>query len=248
MYSAILLFFVSPAMAGWYTSGAWSSSPDEGTYEAFGHACDNWSGTANTSLTAANAGVQRWTNWMVSTGYTSYKFGTDANAWSSSWEQRNSDDSYADAGDFGYVSTHGASDYVAFNGSSGDNALTSSETQWGNNDNEAIAIDACQVLSSTGRTNFGTANKNDGVHYIFGFSSSALDVTTTADYYGMYMQAGYSLRSAWQYATQAGHSSSYTGSYVRFYNASCSTSSDTAYSTSCDPKSGSSVATSTWAL
>lgn len=245
-----LSFFLlaSSASAGWYTSGSWSTAADEGTYEVFGHACDDWSGTGNTNLTATISGLELWIDWMGLAGYANYKYGTDANAWASAWEQASSDDSYADAADFAYVSTHGASDSVAFNGSSGDDALTSSETRWGNGDNEAVAIDACKVLDSTGRSRFGTANKNDGSHYIFGFSSNSLDTDTTADFYGMYLESGYSLKNAWKYATQAGHLSSYTGAYVRFYSASCNTSTDTAYAASCDPKSGSSAATSTWAL
>lgn len=244
----LLLLLSSPAMATWTTSGSWSTTADEGTYEVFGDATDDWSHTANSNLTCTISGLKDWVSWMSSTGYSNSKYGTDGNAWSSAWEQASADDSYGDAGDFGYISTHGTTDYVAFNGTSGDNALTSSETQWGNNDIEAIAIDACQVLDATGRSSYSTADKNDGIHYIFGFSSSALDTTITADYDGMYLYAGYSLKGAWKAATQAGHTSSYTGAYVRFFKTGCDTSTDTAYATSCDPKSSSSVATSTWAL
>ena len=242
-----LLLFSTPAFATWYTSGSWSTTPDEGTYEVLGGACDDWSGTANSSLSNTVSGTWDWVNWMGTAGYTHYEYGTNKNAWSIDWES-GTDNSYADAADFAYVSTHGASNYIAFNGSSGDNVVTSADTQWGDGDDEAIAIDACYVLDSAGRSALGTANKNDGIHYIFGFQSLSDDITTTADYYGMYMELGYSLKSAWKYATQAGHDSSRTGAYVRFYKSTCDTSTDTAYSTSCDPKSSSSYATSTWTL
>lgn len=64
------------------------------------------------------------------------------------------------------------------------------------------------------------------------FWGNSLHTDVTADRYGMYTGAGYTLK------TQAGHSSSYTGANVRFYSASCATSGDTAYSTSCDPSRG----------
>lgn len=245
MYFILLTSF---AYAGWYTNDTWSTTADEGTYEAFAHACDDWSGTSNGNLAATISGATLWLGYVGQAGYTHYKFGTDANAWSSSWEQANSDDSYVDAGDFAYLATHGSSATAYFNGSSGDDKLTASETQWGNNDDEAIAFDTCQVLDATGRSAFASYNKNDGIHYLFGFSSNALDITTTASYYGMYMKDGTKLSSAWKSATQKGHTSAYTGASVRFYTGSCDTSTDTAYATSCDPKKSSSTSSSTWAL
>lgn len=235
------------AFASWNTSGTWSTTADEGSYEVYGGSCSDWSGTSNTDLPNANDDLEGWIDGMDSVGYSIYKYGTDAEAWSTGWES-SGDSSYADAADFGYVHTHGSTGYWVFNGSSGDDKVTASETSWGQYDVEAIAILSCKVLDSTGRSSFSTANKNKGIHFILGFSSNAIDYATVGETYAMYLDSGYTVASAWKYATKDTHSSSYTGAYVRFYTSSCNTTSDTAYSMACDPKSSSSSASSTWTL
>lgn len=249
-FVSLALFAVTPVQAGWFTGGSWSTSSDEGVYEVFAHGVEDYSGSGATNTTYCNDNAADFIAQMVAAGYSNYKYGTDANAWSSSWEEANLDDSYADAADFAFVSAHGSASasYVLFNGSSGDNKLYYSDTSWGDGDVEAVAIHSCQQLNAAGMKNYGSSNKNDGVHYIFGFATNAVDSDYVGYYYGYYMKNGYTLSSAWKTATRNTHTSAYTGGQLRFYNGSCNTGSDTAYSTSCDPKSSSSYASFTWTL
>ncbi|WP_437680764.1 DUF6345 domain-containing protein [Sorangium sp. So ce131] len=245
-----------PAHAGYFTHGPSDAADHDGwTWEVYADAVDDHPGTGSDLANCAE-GVRRWTGRMAGAGY-SYRYSTNWEAWSSDFEEASYDDIYGDASDYAYISTHGSSDATYFNGSYGDNLLTSSETYWGELDMDAMAFDACQVLDANGRYNYGTNSLNDGVHFVFGFESLALDTATTADMYGYYMTQGYTLRSAWILATSDGHPATYTdagitynytGSYVRFYNSSCDTYNDTMNSVACDPTWSSWWNWATWTL
>lgn len=236
--------------ATWYSGGTWGTRTSNDTYlEVFGSAINEYdSGTAYVDLEYCDDAMRNWYNQMDAAGYTSYRYGTDGNAWSSEWEDATSDDTNADAADFAYFCGHGSSGSAYFNGTSGDNILSASETKWGEKDAIAIAFDSCQTLDSSGRTSFSTVNKNGGVHFIVGFQSDADDWYTNGDYYGYYLRMGYTISSAWRQSTRDSHATG-TGAYVRFYSNACSTSSTTAVSTpSCDPTSGGKTTSSTWSL
>lgn len=243
-----LTLLSSTARAGWHTSGPWSTSDQDGsTWEVYGDAINDFSGTGLSNLSNCVPGVLAWAGRMRNAGY-SYQVGTDQDAWSSDFEEVNFDDSYADASDYAYVSTHGASNFVFFNGAHGDDGLTANETFWGELDMDVIAFDACNVLDANGRQQYINNAINDGVHYLLGFDSLALDTSSTADLYAYYLTQGYTHRAAWFTATTTSHPAGYVASYVRFRSGGCDTYNDTMNVVSCDPKSGSWAMTSTWAL
>ena len=253
-----LALLASNADAGFYTSGPWSTSDMDGsTWEVYGDAVNDHPGTQS-DLANCVPGVLAWAGRMSSAGY-SYQVGTDIDAWSVDFEEAGLDDLYGDAADYAYISTHGGSDYVAFNGSVGDNALTSGETYWGELDMDVIAIDACNVLDANGRWSIFSNGLNDGTHFVLGFDSVSLDTASNADLYGYYLTQGYTHVSAWYSSTTASHPATYTfpnggptvnlvASFVQFYSPSCNTWNDTMNTVSCDPKYDSWGAYSTWGL
>ena len=159
-----------------------------------------------------------------------------------------SDDSYNDQADLSYFSGHGSSGTLHFSNTYGYNALYASQTRWGNQDLDIIAMDACQVLNASGRSTFISTDVNDGVHWLMGFQTNAWDVSTTADLYGYYLAQGYYVDSAWIVAAQAGHDSSFTAATVHFRSSACNTWWDTATTVSCDPTSGSWGVSNTYTL
>ena len=238
---------ISPAAtAGYYANGSWSTFHDDGIWEVFADAVEDYGGTGDLGLCID--GVEDWVFWMGWAGYGNYRYATDANAWAHDYEESRWDDYYNDGADFAYFSGHGNSGGFSLHGAGGDDWVGYWEVRWGERDLEVIAIDGCRSLDANGRTNWGDANKNDGVHAIHGFHSDAADVDTTAQMYGYYLYRGYNTRTAWMLATQAGHSSSATGASIWYYNASCNGLYDTASYSTCDPTSGSTDASSTWSL
>lgn len=234
--------------ASTYTGGTWSSAgANDGYLEVWGVGVEDYSTTGDGTLTYCIDEALAWKGYMVGAGYSGYKVYTNTSATSRYYEEANYDDSYNDAADFSLFAGHGSSGAFYF-ASTSYYSVTGSETNWGEMDEVAVAMSSCQTLSSAGRSSFGTANKNDGVHYIFGYSSDMLDNDITGTKYGLYLASGYTLKAAWIQATKDSQSAAYTAAYVRFYSASCDTSADNALSCSCDPTSGSSYATSTWTL
>ena len=247
LLAPLALLVASPASATWYADGSWSTSSDEGLYEAFAHGVDDYAGTSNDLSNCGNA-FQEFRGYLASTGYSNFKGGTDAEGWSTAWEESSVDDDYVDSSDFAYFCGHGSSHKAHFYGSGGDDELAPPETNWGEVDVEAIVFDSCMTLDGSGRKAFGIYSKNDGVHHVMGFHGYALDYSTTAAWYGYYLQLGYRIGTSWKTATRTTHSSSYKGGRVRFYSSSCDTRLDTAYSTACDPTSGSSYKKYKWTL
>ena len=244
--SLLAAFSATPAFAGYYTSGTrGTTTTDEGLAEVYADAIEDYGGSGN--LYKCIDGVELFINHMDGAGYSNYAYSTDASAWSTDYEQANSDDTYNDTADFGYFSGHGGSGGFSLHGSQGDDWVDASETRLGNQDQEVLALDACQSLNAAGRTRWINNNRNDGIHWIMGFHSNAIDNTTTADDYGRHLANGYDVDTAWILATMAGHSSG-TGAYVRFYNSSCDTYWDDIHSLSCDPTSNASTAEYTWSL
>ena len=246
--ASLALLAAAPAFGTTYSTGSWSTAADEGWKEVFTIAINDYSGTGNGDLSACIPGSQAFRDRMYNAGWNNTRFYTDDDAWSTDWESAGSDNSYADAADFGYVSAHGSSGAFYLNGNAGDNVVQASETRWGDSDLEVVSLDTCQTVDSAGRTAFISANLNRGVHFINGFQTNALDITTTADKYGYYLAQGYTVRAAWVQATKDGHGSDRTAAYVRFYNSSCDTYDDKLSSLACDPVSSSGYATATWSL
>lgn len=249
LFISAVLLLGSTARAGYFSKGKILTSPDDAQTEAFGVGVEDYSGTGGGNLQFCIDAVQSWIGHLESAGVANWHYCTDPNGWSTDWENSGGDDVYNDAGDLSYFCGHGSSGRFYFNGSKGDDLVSASETRWGNNDVEVVAIDACQVLDASGRTSYGNANINDGVHYILGFDSNALDIVTTGQYFGYYLRNGYSVRSAWNLATREGHSSSFTGAYVRFTSQSCDTYGDSLFGMApCNPTSTTKFYTSTWTL
>lgn len=240
--------FQPVAMANYYTNGTWSTSPDEGNREIYGDSVEDYSGTSSANLHNCTAGLEKFIDKMENIGYTRWQYSTDEDAWSKDFEASGLEDLYGDAGDFGYFSGHGGGGYAKYNGDLGDNYLYDTETEYGDNDMEFMAYDSCNTVNAAARTDYITQNQGRGVHYIFGFQTTSIDVTTTAKNYGKYMKDGYTVRNAWISATMDGHPSSKTGAYVRFYNSSCDTFSETATAFACDPKTSPSSVEYTWSL
>jgi hypothetical protein len=245
---ATSLLLSAAAHAGYASSGSWNTTTkDEGLFEHFAGAVEDYNGTGNSNLGLCIDGVNELRGHIENIGYTNYRIYTDNSVYSTEWES-SYDRYYADAGDLAYFSGHGGSGLFVMNGAAGDDLVWWGETRWGDKDVEVVAMDACQVLDATGRANMGDANAYDGVHWLLGFESNANDVSTTASHYGYYLRMGYSIGSAWRYATRDGHSWTQTGAYVRFTSSSCNTAYDTATSMSCDPTSGVTIASSRWSL
>ena len=244
---ATLAFLSAPVHANYYTNGTWSTSPDEGNREIYGDAVEDYSGTGSSNLNQCVNGLEDFIYWMEFINYTRWQYSTDEDAWSWDFEDGELDETYGDAGDFAYFSGHGSTGYAKFNGDYGDN-LYDTETLLGNNDLEFMAFDSCQTVNAAGRTDFIAANEGLGLHFVFGFQSTALDISTTARNYGIYNMVGYTVRNAWVTATMDGHSSSKTGAYVRFYEAGCDTLNETATSFACDPEGVVSTVEFTWTL
>ncbi len=246
--SLALLAFAPLAHAGYYATGSWYTSPDDGYWDVFAEAVEAYDGTNISKLNNAIDGADNFIDQLYAAGYTNQIFYTDSSAWSTDYEEAVYDDIYNDSADISLFSGHGISSAMLFNGSSGDNFATSAEMYWGDNDLEVIAMDACSVLDTNGMSLIGPANWGAGVHHIQGFHTVSVDTSTTSSKYGYYLRLGYSFISAWKMATAAGHSSSFEGGYIRYYTASCDTYWDSAYWTSCDPDYAYAWVVSHWTL
>lgn len=237
-----LLLFSTPAFAGWSTVGTMSAGADDAGKELFAE------GTGGTYSCPTGSG-----SWLTqiynSAGYTNYYHGTETDAWSSDWEEASGDWFFNDAADVSFYCGHGFSGGFTFNGSSGDNVVYASETNWGNGDVEAVHLQSCQVLNAAGRAALISANLNDGVHWILGFETNALDTSSMPDLDGYYLKLGYDYDTAWYLAASSTHDSTFVGAAVRFATSTCNTYYDDIYSTvSCDPKSSSLSYSYTWTL
>jgi hypothetical protein len=249
-FSAILfatLVLPASALAGSASGGTWNISREDAYREHFADAVEDYTGTGNSNLGQCIDGVSAMKNQLSSTSYTNYRIFTDASASSNDWQSA-TDQTWADGGDLAYFSGHGNSGVFVMNGAVGDSVVWYNETQWGNGDVEVVAMDACKTLDAAGRTNFGNANVNDGVHWILGFESNANDTAVTATNYGYYLRSGYGIGLAWVTATRDGHDATQTGAYVRFTSTACNTASETLTSLTCDPTSGVTTATYRWSL
>ncbi len=238
----------STALANYYTNGTWSTSPDEGNREIYGDAVEDYSGTGSSNLSNCISGLEKFIDKMEVISYTRWQYSTDEDAWSTDFEASGVEDLYGDAGDFGYFSGHGNTGYARYNGDYGDDYLYDTETEYGDNDMEFMAYDSCYTVNAAARPDYISQNEGRGVHIIFGFQSTSLDINTTAKNYGKYMKDGYTVRNAWVTSTMDGHTSSRTGAYVRFYTAACDTLNETATSFACDPEVGVGTVEFTWSL
>ena len=230
----------TPAFAGWSTVGTMSTTADEGSKELFAE------GTGGTYSCPTGSGA--WLTQVYAGGYTNYYHGTEAEAWSSDWEESGSDWFFNDAADISFYCGHGFSGGFTFGGSAGDNVVYSTETRWGNGDLEAVHLQTCSALDAAGRSAFAAANINRGVHWILGFQTTALDTSSTADLDGYYLKLGYDYDTSWYYATSSTHGSESVAAAVRFVSSSCNTYYDDIYSMSCDPTSGAWTVETTWTL
>ena len=250
----ILLALGTPGFAGSYSSGTFGYTNDDTNWEVYGEAVEDYSLVKGSNLVWTIDEVNLYAFWMTTTSglpagaYTAYKFYTDGSATSTDWEKAKNDNIFNDAGDYNYFAGHGSSGAFALSAGYGDNAVTGAETSWGDQDAEVVALATCQSLDASGRTAFGGANLNTGVHYILGMHSSMDDNTTAGGNYAWYLRYGYSVRDAWIAATRDAMASTRTAAYVRFYSSSCNTYGDTAYAVSCDPKASSGYNTATWTL
>lgn len=243
---ATLALSIHPAHAGTFSAGTITNDVDGSNWEVFAGSVMNYGGDGSSNLVNTTPGVNAYLTQMWSVGYTSYLHEYDEILWSSDWEQSGSDWLYNDRGDYNYFSGHGNTGGFYMHGTSGNNEVLASETRWGDQDADLVALDSCLSLNSTGRTNFGTNDLNQGVHWIMGFDTTAKDVQTTAANFGTYLRNGYYVDSAWILATSDGHNATHIGALVRFYNSSCNTYWDKATTASCDPRSSSSYITQTW--
>jgi hypothetical protein len=245
--AATTLLLATSAQAGSYVSGSWHTGYDDSTREHFAGSVEDYNGTANSNLNHCHAGIEDLRGHLNNIGYGNYRIFTDEDVWSTAYES-GVDWIYADGGDLAYFSGHGGSGLFVMNGDAGDDMVWWDEVRWGDRDLEVIAFDACRVLDANGRSQLGSANAYDGVHWMLGFESNARDVSTTASHYGYYLRMGYSIGSAWQSATRDGHFHWSTAAYVRYTSSSCNTAYDTATSMSCDPSSGVTTASARWSL
>lgn len=246
MFTTLALALSLPAHAGSYTAGTWSNDIDGSYWEIYGSSVLAYAACGNSTLSQTTNEVNAFITQMVPFGYSNYRHYTDSSAWSKDFEQSGYDASYNEVGDFNYYSGHGGSGGFSFCASVGDNWVSASETHWGDADVDLVALDSCNSLDAAGRTAFGTANLNAGIHYIVGFESTASDIVTTGDKYGYYLKNGYYVDTAWWYAVNDGHGVGAIAADVRFTSASCNTWFDKGATVSCDPKSGSSYVSATY--
>jgi len=250
--SAIAALVCLPAHAGSHGEGSWSENPDEGLWEIFIDSVEDYGGKGD--LSRCIDGTDKYRDHMKRAGYTNTTYFTDGEAWASDFDKDQEDDRYSDASDFSYFSGHGINGHFLLHPRAGVSFKSPEwaswwEFDWGNNDAEVVALDACNVLGdNNGRKNMGKANLGEGVHMVMGFVTTALDVTTTADKYGYYLSRGYHVTSAWILATREGHGPNRTARYIRYEDESCDTSRDTAFLTSCDPTAATTYWYGTWTL
>lgn len=244
---AMTTLFTTSALAAGYQYGAGLDTGPDANQEFFADAIEDYSPVGYSNLSLCIDGVESFADWMVASGYEDGVVWTDEHAWSSDFEWYRSDNSQNDAADISYFSGHGSSGAIYF----GDTTYPITryyETRWGDNDVEFVALDACSTLDYRGRYKFATANLDEGVHYILGFATGALDVSTTAEQFGLYLWAYFPVRGAWMFATMNGHPTGHQAAYVRFTSPGCDTYNDSLRSFACDPDSGSSFRTSVWDL
>lgn len=253
MISLLLLSALSPSASALsyssgksYTAGSFSSTNDSTTLECFADAVENYSGTGSSNLAFPIDDAGAYISFMSSTAsyyafpispYPNYIFYVDSTAWSTDFEKVGKDNVYNDNGDMNYFSGHGASGYFSFAGSSGDNKVTASDTQWGDQDAEVVVIAASKTLDLSGRSSFASASRYYGVHHIMGMASDMDDTSTTGLMYGFYLRSGYTVTNAWSAAASDAMASDRWGGSVRYYTGSSWTSlADTAGSFTADPK------------
>ncbi len=128
------LLLAGGALAGSSSGGSWYTSyGDEGYYEHFAGAVEDYNGTGNSNLGLCIDGVNEMRGHLSNVGYSNYRIFTDSSVWATEYES-GADWIYADGGDLAYFSGHGGSGLFVMNGSGGDDMLWWGETKWGDRD------------------------------------------------------------------------------------------------------------------
>ena len=116
------------------------------------------------------------------------------------------DNNYIDSVDLALFSGHGSQNSFYLATEMDDPHLSYNDAKWGNNYNlEWIIIDACNVLDNRdgGLINrWATPTVFNGLHYIFGYVTTTLDVDSRGEDFVKYgMRDNLSVRDAWYHAT-----------------------------------------------
>ncbi|CAO5234855.1 DUF6345 domain-containing protein [Frankia sp. AgKG'84/4] len=156
----------------------------------------------------------------------------DNNAWDKDFEQAgvgspgDGDDSiWVDNVDFVFFSGHGSPDRFYFGVSLDDSFAKNTEINWGDDELEFIALDACNVLERDGvfdrwRPAFR------GLHFMLGFHTTTSDEANRGRALAQYLNAGWTVREAWIRAAQDTESSSTQWAYLRADGVNISTYND----------------------
>jgi hypothetical protein len=136
------------------------------------------------------------------------------------------DSTWVDSVDFVYFSGHGSADEFYFGTSNDDGATKSSETRWGNQNLEWIALDACNVLARDSVFDRWGWPVFGGLHMILGFHTTAGDEANRGRLFAQYLNAGWTVREAWIRCCQDTEGPERQWAYLRAHAPGCDTYND----------------------
>lgn len=166
-------------------------------------------------------------------GIKEFNWGNDL-AWDQDFEQggvgcpsAGTDHKWVDNVDIAFFSGHGSDKGPSFGVSKHDDGRASSgEVRLGNKDLEWIVYDACEVLRKKGNYYNNAYNMFQGLHFMLGFHTETYDVADRGEIFAEYLNAGYTIRSAWINACKETEASSVKWAYLQAKEGSNNTYND----------------------
>jgi hypothetical protein len=150
-----------------------------------------------------------------------FNWGDDL-AWDQDFEQSGvgspsagTDTTWADDVDMVFFSGHGSPGGFLFGVKTDDAQAKPKEIQWGDRDLDWIVLDACNVLERDGVFDRWGWPVFKGLHYILGFHTTTSDEADRGRLLAQYLNAGWTVRSAWIKCCQDTEDSSTEWAYLR---------------------------------
>lgn len=160
----------------------------------------------------------------------------------STWHPTGDDATRVDAVDIVFYSGHGEASGPRFGDTSHDSGkVKHSELRLGNGDLEWAIFDACYVLKEGGDYYDHAYDIFQGLHFMFGFHTTAGDDPARGEIFADYLNAGETVRDAWIKSCQDTESSSRQWGYLRAESSGNTTYTEqwfSAGSVSSDPNPG----------
>jgi|SRR5829696_688047 len=159
-----------------------------------------------TDLTNTKAQAEGFYNTLQ--GTRAFNWGDDL-AWDRDFEKQGkgspsagTDTIWIDDVDFAFFSGHGGPAGFLFGKDMDDARAKPTEIEWGDQDLDWIAIDACKVLERDGVFDRWGWPVFDGLHMICGFHTNASDEANRGRVFAQYLNNGETIRRAWIKACQ----------------------------------------------